>query len=88
MMLSRMAEALYWMARYLERVDNVARLMEINLLHLVETQEAGLDGDQWQPYLDISGSGPLFQELRGSTPISKETAVPFFTQENANLMPF
>ena len=40
MMLSRMADALYWMARNLERADNVSRLMEINLIHLVEAEEA------------------------------------------------
>jgi uncharacterized alpha-E superfamily protein len=35
-MLSRIAESLCWMSRYLERADNTARLMEINLLYLMK----------------------------------------------------
>ncbi len=30
-MLSRVAENLYWMSRYLERAENVARLLDIGL---------------------------------------------------------
>ncbi len=31
-MLSRVAENLFWMSRYLERAENVARLLDIGLL--------------------------------------------------------
>ena len=30
-MLSRVADSLYWMSRYLERVDHVARVMDVHL---------------------------------------------------------
>ena len=40
MLLSRIADSLYWMSRYLERVDSTARLVEINLLHLLEAEDA------------------------------------------------
>ena len=56
MMLSRMADALYWMARNLERADNTSRLIEINLLHLVEMEEAHFGSAQWRPLLRITGS--------------------------------
>ena len=39
-MLSRIADSLYWMSRYLERADNTARLVEINLIHLLEAEDA------------------------------------------------
>jgi len=84
MMLSRMAEALYWMARYLERADNAARLLEINLLHLVETEETSGIETQWKPYLDISGSEALFHQLYGNAAIAKESVVSFLTQEKSN----
>ena len=29
-MLSRAAESIYWMSRYLERAENVARFIEVN----------------------------------------------------------
>jgi uncharacterized alpha-E superfamily protein len=84
MMLSRMADALYWMARDLERADNVSRLMEINLIHMVEAEEAAPAATQWQPFLDISGSAELFRELHGSVPISRENVIRFLTQETSN----
>ena len=34
-MLSRIADSLFWMSRYLERAGNTARLVEINLVHLL-----------------------------------------------------
>ena len=30
-MLSRVANSLYWMSRYIERSENVARLLDVNL---------------------------------------------------------
>lgn len=83
MMLSRMADALFWMARDLERADNAARLVEINLIHLVEPDE-GAPFVQWQPFLDISGSVPLFQELNGAIPMTRDNVVPFLTLERRN----
>jgi uncharacterized alpha-E superfamily protein len=84
MMLSRMADALYWMARDLERADNAARLVEINLSHLVEAEESTPIAAQWQPFLDISASTELFRQLYGVVPATKENVVPFLTQEKSN----
>jgi uncharacterized alpha-E superfamily protein len=55
-MLSRIAESLYWMSRYLERVDSTARLVEINLLHMVEAEDAVADDAAWKPLLAILGN--------------------------------
>ena len=52
-MLSRIAESLYWMSRYLERADNTARLMEINLLYMVEAEEHLSEAVLWRPLLSI-----------------------------------
>jgi uncharacterized alpha-E superfamily protein len=44
-MLSRVAENLFWMSRYLERAENVARLLDIGLyLELDAPSSAGQDG--------------------------------------------
>jgi A predicted alpha-helical domain with a conserved ER motif. len=61
-MLSRIAESLYWMSRYLERADNTARLMEINLLYLVEAEEHLSEAVQWRPLVSISGSEAAFAQ--------------------------
>jgi uncharacterized alpha-E superfamily protein len=46
MLLSRIAESLYWMSRYLERVDSTARLVEINLLYLLEAEHVLAEADE------------------------------------------
>jgi uncharacterized alpha-E superfamily protein len=46
-MLSRMADALYWMTRYLERAGDTARLLDINLLHLLEAEDVISEAAQW-----------------------------------------
>ena len=46
-MLSRVADSIYWMARYIERAENVARFISVNLnLSLDQPGEAG---EQWWP---------------------------------------
>jgi uncharacterized alpha-E superfamily protein len=52
-MLSRVAENIYWMARYIERAENTARLVMVNtnlLLDLPKNMQLG-----WQPIVEILG---------------------------------
>jgi uncharacterized alpha-E superfamily protein len=63
-LLSRVADSMYWMARYIERAENVARVIEVNL-HL--QLDLPLDPvNQWQPLIDTSGDAESFQERYGS----------------------
>jgi len=49
-MLSRVAESLYWMSRYLERAEHAARLIDVNLnLMLDEAPDRG--GQRWRRLL-------------------------------------
>lgn len=61
-MLSRVAHSLYWMSRYIERAENTARLLEVNLQFLLDFQ--GLDDsilkDNWGSILASSGDDELF----------------------------
>ena len=60
-MLSRVAEAIYWMNRYVERAENVARFIDVNLyLHL---DTVNFSGEQWQPLVSVTGDNALFYEL-------------------------
>lgn len=57
-MLSRVAENLYWMARYVERAENVARLAAVNH-HLM--LDAAIEQDlQWGPLVAIFGDQEPF----------------------------
>jgi uncharacterized alpha-E superfamily protein len=46
-MLSRVAENLFWMSRYLERAENVARLLDIGLF--LELDDASRPDDSSAP---------------------------------------
>ena len=52
-MLSRVAENIYWMARYLERAENTARLIMVNTNLLLDLPKTGQLG--WQPIVAILG---------------------------------
>ena len=73
-MLSRSADSVYWMARYIERAENVARYVDVNL-------QASLDNGgqavQWLPLLAAAGDQDLFLERRGSEPARGEDILRF-----------
>src|SRR5260370_29698959 len=52
-MISRVAEHCYWMSRYLERAENIARILEVNATLLLDFT-VPLE-QQWKPLLIISG---------------------------------
>ena len=59
-MLSRVAERLYWMARYLERAENTARLARVySYLMLDLPNGVGLS---WQQLIDITGNQELYRK--------------------------
>jgi uncharacterized alpha-E superfamily protein len=57
-MLSRVADSLYWMSRYMERADNVARFISVNL-HLMLDSNVG-EEQQWLPLIHTSGDHEAF----------------------------
>jgi len=65
MMLSRVAENLYWMARYLERAENGARLINVNTNLQLDLPKAVRPG--WGPLIEMTGNEPLFRSLYSET---------------------
>ena len=76
-MLSRIADSMYWMARYLERAGETARLMEINLLYMVEAEEDMGEKDKWRPILEITAALPHYVELYGDDAITTQRVLQF-----------
>jgi uncharacterized alpha-E superfamily protein len=69
-MLGRTAASLYWMARYMERAENIARLIEVGYRgSLVPDVGAGHRAD-WESTLIASGCMPAFAAARA--PITAE----------------
>src|SRR5262245_14175623 len=61
--LARGVENVYWLARYLERAENTARLVSVNTNLLLDLPKGLAPG--WQPLIDITGSRAMF-DARGS----------------------
>jgi uncharacterized alpha-E superfamily protein len=83
-MLSRIANSLYWMSRYLERVDNTARIIDINRLHMLEAEDSLSEGAQWSPLLKIVGAEELYPQVHGSTPITARRVCQLMLEERSN----
>lgn len=56
-MLSRVADSLYWMSRYMERAENIARILDVNLQHALDVQQRDEEAIRklWAPVLRSTG---------------------------------
>jgi uncharacterized alpha-E superfamily protein len=61
-MLSRVAHSLYWMSRYIERAENVARLLDVNIQFLTDIQDGGTRLNTWESLVLSTGDQELFSE--------------------------
>lgn len=59
-MLSRVAERVYWLGRYMERMENAARLINVNSTLLMDLPRGAQVG--WYPLVDIMGCNEEFTE--------------------------
>jgi uncharacterized alpha-E superfamily protein len=74
-MLSRVADSIYWMTRYMERAENVARFVDVNL-HLM--LDLPLDTEQqWEPLVNTTGDRALFDENFGE--VTRENVIKFLS---------
>lgn len=62
-MLSRVADSIYWMSRYIERAENVARFIHVNLKLSLDPSGAS---DQWAPLIYITGDEEQFTQKYGA----------------------
>jgi len=79
-MLSRVANSIYWMSRYLERAENVARFIDVNL-NLTLDMPAQM-GEQWAPLVNTTGDFELFAK-RYRVP-TRENVMNFLTFDREN----
>jgi uncharacterized alpha-E superfamily protein len=74
-MLSRVADSIYWMSRLVERADNVARFVEVNLYLEIDLPDHG--AKSWHPLLAATGDDKLFEERYGAP--SRQNVIRFLT---------
>jgi uncharacterized alpha-E superfamily protein len=79
-LLSRVADSVYWMGRYIERAENVARFVSVNLMLMIDLPAGG--GNQWQPIVDTSGDAAVFRERYGEA--TRENVIHFLATDVKN----
>jgi uncharacterized alpha-E superfamily protein len=62
-MLSRVANSVYWMARYVERAENLARFIEVTLNLILDQPNTLVQ--QWEPLIQATGDEKAFSDRYG-----------------------
>ncbi len=85
-MLSRVANSLYWMSRYIERAENIARIVDVNLQLLLDLRN--LDEERlakhWLPIVQTTGDEELFFKLHQKAGAQNVTEFLVFQPGNPN----
>lgn len=79
-MLSRVANSIYWLSRYMERADNVARFIDVNLQMMLDLPSGSRE--QWHPLVSISGDDTAFSSRFPMA--SRDIVIKFLTFDPAN----
>ena len=81
-MLSRTADHLFWMSRYMERAENTARMLDVNYQTSLLPQSAAVSELGWRGLLSISELSSTFQERYGA--IDARKVMQFMVRDEAN----
>ena len=74
-MLSRVANSIYWMCRYIERAENVARFISVNLNLLLDMPSEV--GKHWEPLVTTTGDQKHYEMQYRD--YAQETVIRFLT---------
>ncbi len=81
-MLSRVADSIYWMNRYIERAENYARFLDVNFNLSLELPPNL--SEQWKPLIVTTGDWPLYDSLFEKVEKSKVIYFLGFDPNNLN----
>lgn len=74
-MLSRVADSIYWMSRYVERVENIARFIDVTLNIMLDLPIGS--AEQWMPLVMATGDYVKFSEKYGNA--TQQSVIQFLT---------
>lgn len=80
-MLSRVAEAIYWAGRYIERAENTARMIRVNSYLMMDTPKGISPG--WEPLISIAGLD--FEFNKNYDQVTERNVVKFLIGDQHNL---
>jgi uncharacterized alpha-E superfamily protein len=79
-MLSRVAESIYWMSRYMERAENLARMLDVN--YQLQLDLPAHADEQWEPMVMVTGDDEVFRERYAD--VNRANVVEFLTFDPRN----
>jgi len=74
-MLSRVADSIYWMCRYVERAENLARFADVTLNMMLDLPSGS--PEQWRPLISATGDDEKFFERYGEP--TRDNVIQFLT---------
>jgi uncharacterized alpha-E superfamily protein len=80
--LSRVADSIYWLNRYIERAENTARFIDVNLNLMLDLPPGS--NEQWEPLVRTTADLPLFLEHYGEPTRSNVLEFLTFDPDNPN----
>ncbi|PSL34417.1 putative alpha-E superfamily protein [Planomicrobium soli] len=86
-MLSRVANSLYWMSRNAERAENNARILDVQLLQMIEASDEELVRDRdWKLIFEICASTEMMEQIKSEPYYDEEKLVQYLAlaEENWN----
>jgi uncharacterized alpha-E superfamily protein len=83
-MLSRVADSLYWMSRYAERAENIARILDVNLQLMLDLPKLGPEEQKalWEPVLRSTGDHADYDKHYKET--TSDNVIDFLTLNTKN----
>jgi uncharacterized alpha-E superfamily protein len=83
--LSRTADSLYWMARYVERAENLARMLDVTYRMALLPGGAGQMSADWRSVLVIAGQSEVFYEHHAETEVSPRHVIEYLALDPENM---
>ena len=83
-MLSRTAENLFWIGRYMERAETGARLMAVGARNALIPNIGGGYRNEWESVLEASGTRAAFEEKYGDAVQRNIESHMFFDNDNSS----
>lgn len=81
-MLSRTADNIFWLARYMERMDNIARILDVAYRLSALPLEDGAATNEWESALVAAGQDATFREYYDA--FTAEDTIAFLTFDKRN----
>jgi uncharacterized alpha-E superfamily protein len=81
-MLSRTADHLFWMSRYMERAENTARMLDVHYQTALLPQSAAVAEQGWRGVLSISELTSAFMQRYGK--IDAQSVMQFMVKDEGN----